>query len=156
MLALSVDPEVSVYKAIFWQADKAEQGQCTLIHISWVSFLHTVVMQNHQQLSPQRRHESNCPISNGGFMHLIGREKPEQPKILSEFHKSSLKCLSTKSEKWQTVFSPSICWLSSITTLCWCYGTASQLLWTLFFRHVPKQVNAYGSKCLVFSVWGMQ
>lgn len=28
-------------------------------------------------------------------MHLIGREKPEQPKI-SEFHKSSLKCLSTR------------------------------------------------------------
>lgn len=29
-------------------------------------------------------------------MHLIGREKPEQPKILSEFHKSSLKCFSTR------------------------------------------------------------
>lgn len=40
--------------------------------------------------------QSNCLISNGGFMHLIVREKPEQPNILSEFHKSSLKCWSTR------------------------------------------------------------
>lgn len=32
-------------------------------------------------------------------MHVIGREKPEQPKILSEFHKSSLKCLSTRKQE---------------------------------------------------------
>lgn len=58
-----------------------------------------VVMQNHQQLSPQRRHQPNCPISNGGFMHLIGREKPEQTKILSEFHKRSFKSLSTRKQE---------------------------------------------------------
>lgn len=32
-------------------------------------------------------------------MHLIGRKKPEQSKILSEFHKSILKCLSTTEQE---------------------------------------------------------
>lgn len=135
---------------------------------SWAGLVHSnshflsklsaywLVTQNHHQVSPQRRHQSNCPISNWGFMYLTGREKPEKPKI-SESHKSSLKCLSIrKQEMTNCVLLPSSNLLIQEYhhSLLMLWNTKSAVMYSVF-QTCPK-TSAYGSKCLVVSVWGLQ
>lgn len=71
----------------------------------------------------------------------------------SEFHNISLHCSSTKKrEKFQTAFySSGICWLNYTATHCDVMAHCVICNEPLFFRHDPKQVNAYGPEHLVFS-----